>query len=157
MWMWGISYLAIIVVVGYASASTALGGCRRNAAELAGLVIGLGAGNMGLLLFFMSLAGWRPTRAIVLGIAVAAVAALGLLWRRGRLTSPSPPTPWTCTDLWIIVPAVLVPYALYVVAWHALALPLFEWDAFAIWGLKAKVLTFEALRPGPAYFHDLSL
>jgi len=32
-----------------------------------------------------------------------------------------------------------------------------EWDAFAIWGFKAKVLTHEALRPTPAYFHDLTL
>jgi hypothetical protein len=39
----------------------------------------------------------------------------------------------------------------------ALSSPLTEWDAFAIWGFKAKVLAHEALRPTPAYFHDLTL
>ena len=39
----------------------------------------------------------------------------------------------------------------------ALSSPLVEWDAFAIWGFKAKVLVHEALRPAPAYFHDLTL
>ena len=39
----------------------------------------------------------------------------------------------------------------------ALSSPLAEWDAFAIWGFKAKVLAHEALRPTPAYFHDLTL
>ena len=67
----------IILLLGYATVSAVLGRCRRNAAELAGLIIGLGAGNMGLLLFFLSLSGCRPsqTRAAVSSIAVLALLA----------------------------------------------------------------------------------
>jgi hypothetical protein len=39
----------------------------------------------------------------------------------------------------------------------SVAVPLVDWDAFAIWGLKAKVLAHEALRPCPVYFQDLTL
>jgi 4-amino-4-deoxy-L-arabinose transferase-like glycosyltransferase len=51
----------------------------------------------------------------------------------------------------------LILLAFAVVATGSLSTPLQEWDAFAIWGLKAKVLAHAALRPVPPYFHDLSL
>src|SRR5262249_21759407 len=42
------------------------------------------------------------------------------------------------------------------VVWFiALGLPIIEWDSFAIWELKAKVLYFDPLLPRPAYFNDL--
>jgi 4-amino-4-deoxy-L-arabinose transferase-like glycosyltransferase len=34
--------------------------------------------------------------------------------------------------------------------------PTFDWDAFAIWQLKSKLLATEALTPRPAYFTDVS-
>lgn len=43
-----------------------------------------------------------------------------------------------------------------VVCVNALAFPVYELDAVAIWGLKAKVVALESLRSDPIYFHDLS-
>ena len=40
---------------------------------------------------------------------------------------------------------------------HALAFPIDDWDAFAIWGMKAKVIATEGLVPMPSYFTDVSL
>src|SRR5439155_22048644 len=40
---------------------------------------------------------------------------------------------------------------------EAIAAGWIDWDGFAIWGFKAKVLTYQSLRADPAYFHDASL
>jgi 4-amino-4-deoxy-L-arabinose transferase-like glycosyltransferase len=40
---------------------------------------------------------------------------------------------------------------------HALAFRLYEGDAYAIWGLKAKVIAAEGIVPRPSYFTDVSL
>jgi hypothetical protein len=64
---------------------------------------------------------------------------------------------WEKGDGWIVVPLVVIMAGLAMIAVGALSTPMVEWDAFAIWGFKAKVLTHEALRPTPAYFHDLTL
>jgi hypothetical protein len=66
-------------------------------------------------------------------------------------------TDWKNGDWWMFVPLVITLAALVMIMVVALSSPLSEWDAFAIWGFKAKVLTHEALRPTPAYFHDLTL
>ena len=46
---------------------------------------------------------------------------------------------------------------LAIITGSALSAPPVDWDSFAIWGFKAKVLAHEALRPTPVYFHDLNL
>ena len=59
--------------------------------------------------------------------------------------------------MWIVAPLVITLAGLVMIVVVALSSPLAEWDAFAIWGFKAKVLAHEALRPTPACFHDLTL
>ena len=41
-----------------------------------------------------------------------------------------------------------------IVSIHAVAQPVYELDAFAIWALKAKVLAHESLWSRPEYFSD---
>jgi 4-amino-4-deoxy-L-arabinose transferase-like glycosyltransferase len=44
-----------------------------------------------------------------------------------------------------------------VTAWSAFINPTFEWDAFSIWQLKAKVLFLQPMTPRPEYFSDITL
>ena len=43
------------------------------------------------------------------------------------------------------------------VSLHAVALPVSEWDSFAIWAFKAKVVARESLLSRPQYFYDTTL
>src|SRR5262249_46507300 len=60
------------------------------------------------------------------------------------------------SDAAMLIPFGLAGAALLLIGGSAFSAPLLDWDAFAIWGLKAKVVAHEALRPTPAYFHDLT-
>ena len=56
-----------------------------------------------------------------------------------------------------LIPAALCAYMLLGVSMHALAFPVFEGDAFSIWGLKAKQVFSQPLLPRPDVFSDPSL
>ncbi len=203
-----ILYEALLLALGYLTLSLVRAGARCGLVETLGLSQALGAGNMGVILLFASLAGFTPSRPLLGCVAGAVALALAVLSRKRRLvrievpllynslncshaandlpspckragsilhrpSSPREPDPSGSSILgcglaalgklgvWdgllLLLPAGLLLYLLLAVSCHALAIPLYEWDAFGIWGLKAKVLTHEALRANPAYFHDASL
>jgi 4-amino-4-deoxy-L-arabinose transferase-like glycosyltransferase len=54
----------------------------------------------------------------------------------------------------LLIPLCAIAFCIVAMVIHALALPLYEWDAFSIWFLKAKILLHQPLLPTPAYFHD---
>ena len=160
--VWSIAYLGIMLLLGHVLVSAVWRGERRPLGELAGLSATLGAGGLGVLFFWLSLAGLIPTRAVTLSIGLVLLVAHAVLWRMGRLSLPMPMSPAgasTTTGNRIMTLAAWTVVALLVVVAfvHALGLPLYEWDGFAIWGMKAKVLSTESLRAGPTYFHDVSL
>ena len=75
---------------------------------------------------------------------------------------PQPVTSVKTAGSWPVVivqfmAMALILTALISVSRHALGYPLYEWDAFAIWGLKAKVLFHDSLLSRPAYFYDVNL
>ncbi len=109
---------------------------------------------MGLLLIAISMMGWQPSRAIIFGITgVAAVAALtpGRRLRMAKAIDEDRAPKW-----WLIFCFVALAYGTFVVAVDTCVYPTGDWDAFAIWQLKSKVLTNEPLVPRPAYFTDVS-
>jgi hypothetical protein len=126
--------------------------------QLIGLAPAVGAGTMGLLLFWASLIGFAPSRCVLAGIGVLMLASLLVMKQKNRLARINIlATDWEKGDVWMVVPLAVTVTGLVMIAVVALSSPLAEWDAFAIWGFKAKVLAHEALRPTPAYFHDLTL
>lgn len=152
------SYLLLIVLVGYTLLSVVDPSQRMTIARLIGLTPAVGAGTMGLLLFWASLVGFAPSRMLLASIGVLTLASLLLLARQSRLPRLAvTATDWETGDAWMFLPLTLVAIALVAIAVGALAAPLVEWDAFAIWGFKAKVLAHESLRSSPAYFQDLTL
>lgn len=154
--IWCVFYVSIIFVLGYCVVSIVSGRSKKSVPEIVGLSFSVGLGCMGLLLFWISLAGFRPTRSVILSIAFAVSTLFLLLWGGKRLPRPVCSFPDRLNDLWLIIPALITVSAMFIVCVHALAFPIYEWDAFAIWGLKAKVLAMESLRSDPIYFHDLS-
>ncbi len=125
--------------------------------EVVALTLCMGPAIMGFFLILLSMLGIRPAKAEILSITVVAAVA-GIVVHRIRCVEPamksrSDPIPaW-----WLLICAIAIAYGFMSVANDALMYPVNEWDAFAIWQLKAKVLAIYPLYPRPAYFTNLSL
>ena len=153
--MWCAIYLGILVVAGYPVAAGLGRGATRL--EIAALSACMGTGIMGIVLIFASMMGVRPTRGEILLFGTASVAAGIAVWRlrpaAQRFQGPRSGTPrW-----WIAACFIAIGYGLLAVGIDALIYPVIEWDAFAIWQLKAEVLATLPMHPKPGYFSDLSL
>jgi hypothetical protein len=151
-------YLLLIVLVGYALLSAIHPSNQVTIVQMIGLGPAVGAGTTGLFLFWASLIGFTPSRTVLAIIGLLTLAGLLVMKKKKRLVRIKiVANDWEKGDGWMVFPLVVMVAGLVMIAGVALSSPLSEWDAFAIWGLKAKVLTHEALRPIPAYFHDLTL
>ena len=151
-------YLLLIELVGYAMLSVIRPSDRISLVQLAGLCPALGAGTVGVLLFWSSLFGFAPSRKLLMIIGGLALAVLLVMKSKNRLAQVEVwPAHWEKGDGWMILPLAVIVAAAALMMMGAISSPLMDWDAFAIWVFKAKVLTHEALRPPPAYFHDLTL
>jgi len=154
--MWSALYLCCLLVVGYSAAA----GLMRAATtlEIAALSLCMGPGVMAMCLIFLSMMGGRPTTVEILPIT-AGWGILGILIsalpRKGDPIELAPST--NPPKLWTIVCLLAIAYGLTAVGCDALTIPVSEWDAFAIWQLKAEVLAIHPLYPRPGYFSDLSL
>jgi hypothetical protein len=151
-------YLLLILLVGYTVISVIHPSSWMTIVQLIGLGPAVGAGTMGLLLFWASLIGFAPSRKVLAIIGVLTLASLLVMEKKNRLARVKVrATDWEKGDGWMVVPLFVTVAGLVMILVVALSSPLVEWDAFAIWGFKAKVLTHETLRLTPAYFHDLTL
>ncbi len=123
--------------------------------ETAGLSLCMGPGVMAISLIFLSMLGLRPGRVEILALTGICLMASAILWRRdsGEPTAASGRVP----RLWAAVCIAAIAYGMWAIALDALGYPVIEWDAFAIWQLKAQVLTLLPLHPRPTYFSNLNL
>ncbi len=151
-------YLLLIALVGYTVISAIHTSNRMTIVQLIGLGPAVGAGTTGLLLFWASLIGFAPSRSALAIIGVLTLAGLLFMKKHRRLARIKIlSTDWEKGDMRSVAPLVVMLTGLVMIVVVAISSPLSEWDAFAIWGFKAKVLAHEALRPMPACFHDLTL
>jgi hypothetical protein len=149
--MWCSLYLCCLLVAGYpVVAATAR---ERSWVETAGLCACVGPGIVGIFLIFLSMLGLRPQRGEILAIAGVCLAAGIALHRRPIAAGAG----GKVSRLWAGVCLLAIAYGLFAVVTDALGYPVIEWDAFAIWQLKARVLTLAALSPRPGYFPDVNL
>jgi hypothetical protein len=150
-------YLLLIMLMGYAMISLIHPAKRMSMVQLTGLVSAVGAGAMGLLLFWASLMGFAPSRKLLVILGGLTVAGLLVMKMKNRLIQVSfRATGDDKCNGWLVAPLMVMGAGLALMVGGALSTPLSEWDALATWGFKAKVLTYDALRPVPAYFHDLT-
>jgi hypothetical protein len=153
-------YLAMIFLLGYAVVCAATQRPVRHWLQLLGLSFAAGAGVLPLLLFVVSIAGVKPSRGRLAGIAILTIIAMLLLRHKGRLVKPSIPSPRgrisPMTLLGLLSLALIMTAAANIAAeasWPGLT----DIDAFAIWGFKAKWVLYDALRPMPPVFLDPTL
>jgi len=160
-WGWLAFYLATTVALGaagillFASYSSAL------VSRTLGLIVVLGAGTLGYGLFLLGLLGARPGRGALAVLCVTGLAAGAHLAQKRKvslrkLRSALSHSTWRY-DFGSSAVLVLLLVFQAVVLTHALGFPLYEWDAYAIWGLKAKVIAAKGIVPRPTYFTDVSL
>jgi hypothetical protein len=152
--MWCALYLLCLVVAGYPLVAGLAP--ERSRLESAGLSACMGAGLIAICLIFASMLGVQPGRAEILALTGVCAAAGIYLWRRDRNTVVLEVTE-RVPRLWKVICAAAIGYGLCAVVIDAVHYPVIEWDAFAIWQLKARVLTLLPLHPRPAYFSDLNL
>jgi hypothetical protein len=153
--MWCAIYLCCLMIVGYPLA--ALLARPATKWEVAGLGMCLGPGIMGFILILLSMLGVRPRAGEIL--AITAVFGIAGIWvwrfrseRQSLDLGVNLPPKW-----WMAICLVGLGYGIYSVVSDALITPVIEWDAFAIWQLKAEVLAVLPLWPKPGYFFDLNL
>lgn len=145
-------YVVLILSLGYNLHAAVNWRRATSIGESMALSLALGLGGVGLVLFWCSLAGLRPSPALllVLGLGSGVLSLVALVGRRRE----RPPT-GECAGrdkygaCFLALGAMLV---FLVCAFSALSM-MYEWDAFAIWGLKGKVLAHEAIRY-TGHFHN---
>jgi hypothetical protein len=146
-------YLCCLFLAGYPVAAVLAR--RANWMETVALALCLGPGVMGLALVFVSMQGLRPLAVEILGFAaplgLLTVGALFFFKREAVAPSDRPPM-W-----WRICCWAGIGYGIYAVGKDVFIEPVIEWDAFAIWQLKAQVLAILPLHPQPGYFSNLNL
>jgi hypothetical protein len=153
-----ILFFSLLFLVGWTLLSLFCAGRRYGLIEFITLNLTLGAGTTGLLLFWASLLGLRPSRPLLVVLALVLLAAIAWMKRRNRLALPVPSGGGGAKEiLSVALPVAIVCVSAATIAVSAFLTPIEEWDAFSIWGLKAKVVANESLWSAPAYFHDLTL
>lgn len=163
--IWALFYLAIILLLGYTTLCLARWGRENgNGRPSLTMIVALsgicGVGTLGFVLFWISLLGLVPSFGVVFVVGLLAAITLATwFWRRGRagLVLPEWKGRFRVVDLLALFPLALIAYILITAFASAWYLPMDEWDAWAIWQLKAKILTHVPLSPTPDIFHDLTI
>ncbi|MEO6597811.1 MAG: hypothetical protein ABIP94_23950 [Planctomycetota bacterium] len=135
-------------------------GQRAPLSRTVGLAVTLGAGVLGFAMFGLELLFMRPDRSTFLVLLAFALVGLALaVWRRRSMQAQAsgcrelgPFARLACVLMFVMLLGCLATATL-----KALGLGLSDWDSFAIWALKAKVVAAEGLVPRPAYFSDVSM
>jgi hypothetical protein len=152
--MWAALYLCCLLAAGYPLAAALAR--RSNWIEITALTLCIGPGFIGLELIILSMEGIRPLLGGILAFAVpfAMLSALHLMFgpKRESLATGDRPAMW-----WQICCWAGIGYGVYAVGKDVFIDPVIEWDAFAIWQLKAQVLAILPLHPTPGYFSNLNL
>jgi len=152
------AYGGLMFFVGYVLLCLFAGRERRPLCEVCGVSGLLGGAAVPFILFWLSLVGVVPSRAVLVFIFLAALAALYPLHRFRGIVKPA----WTATrptkSDWLLLPSLaLIVWSIYTVAALAYKYPLIEWDAVSTWGFKAKVFSLTPISGLHDFFHDYSL
>jgi hypothetical protein len=153
--MWCAIYLLCLLFAGWGIVVRL--GWGRSRLESLGLIACMGPGIVGMGLIVLSMLGVTPSRAEIF-ILSGIIGLSGFLpWRSAPPPMRGPSEDQDRTPKWWLGLCLLaIGYSAYVVALDAFVYPTVEWDAFAIWQLKSKILTDQPLVPRPQYFTDVS-
>jgi hypothetical protein len=152
---WTVTYLACLLLVGCALIQWLA--YQPSRLEAFGLALCIGPCLMGGWLILWSFLDFIPSRFLI--FSLSALAVISILLRHARVFSPSDreATAHSSNPIWAALPIAAFAYGLCFVVHDALLVPTVDWDAFATWQLKAKVLYYFPLVPRPAYFSNVGL
>lgn len=153
-YLWGMAYIAGILVAGYSVTLHLLKSPPDSLAEVFALSFGLGAGTVSFIFFLGGLIFGNPPslNTIIFILAFPLI----LFFVRGKKDYFNSKLLKLSFDPMVIITISIIAIMFSVVFLHSI-MPLYEWDAFAIWGLKAKILLHEGLGIETNYFHNPNL
>lgn len=135
MTIW-VLYLLILLLVGNALLAHLGARDRRPFSEWLGLSLGLGISGAGIVFVLLSTAGLKPEPSLVIVLGVLALVLSALRWDcRPQL----PANPVTLPG-WLLLAA-----GFWVIVEYVLQFGNFEWDAYMLWGMKARIVAHAPL------------
>ena len=144
-------------MIGYTILCYIYGGLEKYLTEIFAASFGLGLGSVGVLLFWLSLGGLVPSRSVLFGLAVICMFLLYFRYRtcayvrvEYRREDERHKNSWA-----LFVASVPIAIALLIVFTQTLMFPNYEWDAYMLWGYKARVLSTTPILDAN-YFKDLN-
>ncbi|HCE44751.1 MAG TPA: hypothetical protein DET40_14510 [Lentisphaeria bacterium] len=156
----GIGYMVLMLFniflfmfSGYMIISLIFRKSERSLSEILFLSFSIGAGLMALISFNLLVVFPRQYPAFIFIGGFLVFCILVFLLARGLGAIPS--FKLFKTEPLSLFSIVTIIVMFMIVCAHSLLMPLYEWDAFAIWGLKAKVIFHEGL--GSGYFSNPNL
>lgn len=152
-----IIYFLAMLTSGYVVVSFAFKGKAHSFIETVSLSMLLGAGTVSVIFFWLTLIGLKPARSIILIIFCIASLFLTFLHHKKK-TAPLIFPGKLIKNEWfyfVIVGIVLI-FMFGIVTAHSLCMPLYDIDAYSLWGLKAKALYYEGFSDG-GHFYQLPL
>jgi len=153
-----IFYFLTILMVGYAVVSGIFSGKKRNCIETGSLVMILGAGTVTLLFFWSSLIGIKPCKSLIAAIFVISAIVIFILSLKKKNAKFAIPNKIRKDEIPLFATGgIILLFMFSIVVVNALMMPLYDIDAYGLWGLKAKALFYEGLPPGEGLFFQLSL
>jgi Dolichyl-phosphate-mannose-protein mannosyltransferase len=152
--IWCDLYLFCLALAGYPVVAGLARG--RSRLETLGFSICMGPGLVAICLIFLSMLGLRPGRMEILALT-GVCAMIGIILCRRGGPQYVIEQDGRVFPVWGVICAVAIAYGVFALVIDAVHYPVIEWDAFAIWQLKAEVLTHLPLHPRPGYFSDVNL
>ena len=143
-----ISFSAILLT-GYTILSIICHKHKTNLFEGIGLVMSLGSGTLGILLFWLALIGVKPSFQVMLSIFCLSAIISGSMVYLKKSAKFAIPAKLKKSEAPILSIALIILIALFsIVVIHSVMLPMFDTDSYALWGLKSKALIHEGLIDG---------
>lgn len=148
-----IIYFLAIISAGFAVISFIFNGKRRSLLETLSLTLLVGAGTVSVIFFWLALLGFKPSRMIILGIFAISLGFI-IYFHKQKKTAPLVlPKKMAPNELvYFAVGGIILLIMFGIVTAQSLTMPLYDIDAYALWGLKAKALYYEGLIDGGLFF-----
>jgi hypothetical protein len=148
-------YLLGCFLIGYATVALLYRSRSTSWLFTVSLAIPLGCLVVGLLLFYLALAGIRPCRSTIFVADATAICIIAWLCYSKQFEPPRwPKNRQAIQDSfpWILLPLAIAGYVGITALRIATTTPLVGWDAWAVWLFSAKILSAEHLIPAPWIF-----
>lgn len=152
-----IFYFLTILATGYAVTSSIITVQKRSSVEIISLILSLGFGTVAVIFFWSTLFGIRPCRGLIFAVFVISAIIILYLSKKNKVTKFAITGKLKKDEIILCSMVVLVLLFMFgIVTVQALMMPLYDVDAYGLWGLKAKALYHEGL-PADGLFYQLPL